>query len=399
MVKNGAMARPPHDPVRPWEWLYDLVGLGMWVFTRLRFRVRVLGRVPAVAPGQVWVVTHRAETDVPLIGGLLWARGGMWRRRPGARVHFAARDDLFTPGAVSAGLRLPRVLARWLWPLSPGPWLPRVRAHPVRRPTGCKLAQLLAEVPGEIALGDVVGPSVRARFVERADAAGRPVPLTVRQAQDPEFARVLWSDVTVEDVVAPVGRRAWQTHIAATARDLRALVALARQGEPLVVFPEGQVSPDGALGQVGRLLEVLVRHAGVVQVIPVSIAYDPLAGRRCAVSVAVGLPIATADGELPRATRHALRVGMPVTSGQVIARVLSESGSRPDRPLVLGALAETAIRARDERRPVARSMRSERGRRRALRAAMDVLARRGDEALVRLAAEDRAIWGADADPA
>ena len=76
------MSRVPSNPCapdagpRPWEWLYDIVGIGMWAVTRARFDVQVLGGpIPQVAPGQLWVVAHRAETDVPLIGGMLIGGG------------------------------------------------------------------------------------------------------------------------------------------------------------------------------------------------------------------------------------------------------------------------------------------------------------------------------------
>ncbi len=73
--------REPQTDARVWEWLYALVAAGMWAFSTARFEVEVAGGgFPTVTSGQLWVSTHRAETDVPLLAGLMYARGGMWRR-------------------------------------------------------------------------------------------------------------------------------------------------------------------------------------------------------------------------------------------------------------------------------------------------------------------------------
>ncbi len=169
---------PAHPPQReepaPWEWLYAAVGIGMWGFTRSRFRVEVVGGpLPRVGAGQLWIATHRAETDVPLLAGLLFVHAGMWRGAA-SRVCFAARDDLFRPGVVAAGVPLPGPLARLVWPFSPGPWLPRVRAYPIRRPTGLKLEQVVAELPGDTPLESVLGPRLIGLLDRERGSAGSP---------------------------------------------------------------------------------------------------------------------------------------------------------------------------------------------------------------------------------
>ena len=277
---------------RPWEWLYVTVGHGMWAFVRTRFDVQVLGAFPTVERGQVWVSTHREETDVPVLAGAMTVLGGM-RRNGNARVHFAARDDLFERGVVSAGLRLPAPLARLAWPITPGPWLPRVRAHPIRRPTGAKLGQLLADLDPDLPLERALGSDLIARFAGRAAELGRPAPLTVGAARHPVFATVLWDDVTDRGQLADTAAANWHAHTARAAADVRRLVGLAQAGEPLLLFPEGKVSPDGALGPVGEIVTLLARRGGVRQVVPVALAYDPLRRRRTTVAVHAGPPIAT----------------------------------------------------------------------------------------------------------
>ena len=78
--------------------LYDAVGHGMWAYSNAAFRVDVLDRERfEPAPGTLVAVTHRRETDVPVICPPLYFAMGGTRRKTG-RLHFAARDDMFLPG-------------------------------------------------------------------------------------------------------------------------------------------------------------------------------------------------------------------------------------------------------------------------------------------------------------
>ena len=268
----------PSATQRPWEWLYALVGAGMWAFSSVRFDLEVVGAFPSVQDGQLWASSHRAETDVPVLGGLMFVRGGMWR--PGAaRAHFAARDDLFEPGVVAAGLRLPGPLSRLVWPLTPGRWLRHVRAHPVRRPTGAKLGQLIRDLPDGQPLDDLLGPRLTALILDRAGLR-RPTPRLVGDIRRPSFAGLLWEDVDGSDLTE-AGQEVWRSHVARAAADLRRIARVARDGHPMVLFPEGRVSPDGAIGPVGDILATLARVGRVGAIVPVAVAYDPLRpGRR-----------------------------------------------------------------------------------------------------------------------
>lgn len=411
------MGQPaPRIVPRPWEWLYNIVGTGMWAVTRARFDVQVLGGpIPQVGRGQLWVATHRAETDVPLIGGLLTVRGGMWRRGAMRRAHFAARDDLFEPGVVSAGLHLPGPLARIAWPLSPGPWLPRVRAHPIRRPSGLKLSQALCGLDATLPLADVITPDVIEWFTQRAAAGGRTPPGTVGQARDAAFTKELWQDVTVDDLDTPVGRGVWRAHVARAAGDLRRLIDLVCRGEPMVLFPEGRVSPDGGIGPVGGVVDLIVRRGAPTAILPVGIAYDPLRRRRATVAVSVGPPIAAGEGPIGPLVLDRLRRAMPITVGQVVARELTAVAASTGPTLatrrLLETLAHTHDLARRDGRSFVRGLSSAGRRARSVAMALHTLQTRGlievlgtgevrvdpdgvlrDPLLGRLAAEDRAVW-------
>lgn len=391
----------------------------MWAVTRTRFDVQVLGDpIPQVARGQLWVATHRAETDVPLIAGLLMVRGGMWRRGVTRRVHFAGRDDLFEAGVVSAGLHLPAPLARMAWPLSPGPWLPRVRAHPIRRPTGLKLTQAFDGLDATLPLVDVLTPDAIERFAQRAATVGRRPPETVGQARDATFAQQLWRDVTIAELDTPIGRVVWRTHVARAAGDVRRLIDLVRRGEPLLLFPEGRVSPEGGIGPVGAVLDLMVRRGAPTAVLPVGIAYDPLRRGRATVALSVGAPIAAGEGPIGPLALDALRHAMPITVGQIVARELIAVAASANPTLatshLLEALAHTHDLARREGRPSVRGLGSPALRARSGAKALHALQARGlvqvfgagqvradpdrvrrDPLLSRLAAEDLAVWNTD----
>ncbi len=400
---------------RPWEWLYEVVGLGMWALTRARFGVQVVGPVPRVELGQLWIATHRAETDVPLVGGLLTVRGGMWRGGA-ARLHFAARDDLFTPGVVSAGLRLPPIVARAAWSLTPGTWLPRVRAHPIRRPVGLKLSQVVRDLDPGVPLQDVLAPHVVATL--RAADGERRAPMCVRDIRTSASARELWQDVTRDDLTGAQGAAVWRRHVARAAGDLRRLVSLVRRGEPLMLFPEGRVSADGGIGPIGGVLDVVARRGAPASILPIGIAYDPLTRGRTKVAIAVGPPILLDGGPLGDRALARLRRATPITVGQIVARelaaIIDEGGTTVDRRRLLEAMARIHDLAGREGRPVVPGLGSPGRRGRGLASALHALVARGlvsgavnatmtiraeavrtDPVLLRLAHEDRAVWHAD----
>ena len=422
VVKNAAVTSPstssrhePPDVPAPWEWLYAIVASGMWAFSRGRFNVEVAGHpLPRVGEGQLWISAHRAETDVPLLGGLLYVHAGMWREAP-SRMHFAARDDLFRPGVVAAGIPLPGPLARLVWPLSPGPWLPRVRAHPIRRPTGLKLEQVLADLPGDTPLTAILGPRIRALLDRAAVRHGRPAPLSVADARDARYARELWEDVGEDDLVEGRGREIWRAHIARAAGDLRRIVGMVRDGRPTLLFPEGRVSPDGSIGPVSDVLDLVVRRGRPRMIVPLGIAYDPLTRLRSNVTVGVGAPIEAGSEPVQAVAEGALRRATPVTCGQVVARFVSDASRVEGAPVTVGdagrLLDGVAREAVADGRPVARSIRSRSRRPARLREALGALERRGcislladgtirldpgrissDAVVQRLATEGRDLW-------
>jgi 1-acyl-sn-glycerol-3-phosphate acyltransferase len=322
----------------------------MWLYARTAFRPVVLGRL-SVGPGQLLVATHRANADVPLICGALFFGADVWRRHR-FRLHFAARDDLFEPGALAALTPgLPPLLRRALFAVDPAPFLARVRVHPVRSRSTMKLAQ-----------------------ARRALAPGEPL-----RAEDVD---ALWRTVSPEDMPSPP---LWQEWAAAAMSDLRELVDVVRARQPLLLFPEGTPSADGGIGPLRRGLSVLVRRGRPEVLVPIGIAYDPLTAGRPRALLGIGAPFAPASGDVDADVIAALRRAMPVTCGQVAA---SELGTRGTLTLdeLDAALAE-AVSA--EGRPPDPLLVDPVARRRRAAACLAALAGReaDDSLLVRLARE------------
>jgi hypothetical protein len=300
--------------------LYDAVAAGMWAYTNVAYRVTVLGpRRFCLDPGTLIVSTHRRESDVPLICPPLYYGARMWRYRTG-RMNFSARDDMFLPGFFAGfppGLS-PRV-RRVLFPRGVARFLPRVQVHPISSASVARAGELLRAHPNR-PLDDVLPAETAAAFDARARERGLEPPVHAGDVVRSEYADLLWLAVAREEV--PALDDFWARKAARAAADFRELVDVVRGGGSLVVFPEGQPSPDGEIGPLRRGLAALVRRARPAWFLPVGIAYDPLVrGRtRAFVSLAPRTPVPAGDVEAETLTL--LRRATPFTTGQYVAHEL-----------------------------------------------------------------------------
>jgi 1-acyl-sn-glycerol-3-phosphate acyltransferase len=333
------------------RFLYDAVGLGMWAYSRVAFRVATLGPERLdLPPGTLIVVTHRRETDVPLVCPLLYLRGGMWGRNRARRMHFAAREDMFLPGFF-AGFPpelSPRV-RRLLFPLGVGRWLPVVEVHSLRSATVARLGEVLRARPDE-PLAALLAPDELEAFEVRATACGIELPRRAGDALRGELADLLWRPVTPSHPASAGLDGFWGARAAAAAADFRALVELVRSGGVLLVFPEGRPSPEGEIGPIQRGLSALVRRARPSAFLPVALAYDPLGRGRTRVSIALG-DVVEPPRDVEAGTLALLRSTMPLTCGQVVAAGVSAEDAIAEaqaagRPVELDLLDPAARAAR-----------------------------------------------------
>lgn len=325
-----------------WEPLYNAVAIGMTLYAHAAFRVVLLGRIPRLR-GHLLVSTHRSDADVPLLCSNLFFRSPMWRTRTG-RPQFAARDDLFQRG-VLAGLApgLPGPLMRLLFPVDPGPFLPRVRVNPIRARASAKAAQALGGELPETLLADVLPRALVARFEERGVHR-------VGQASHADLSDLLWTDVTADEL--PGARDFWRRRANESTADLRRLISVVRAGEPLLLFPEGRPSPDGAIGPLEAALELLVRRGRPRAILPFGLAYDPLTRGKTRACVGVGPEFASPADDVDGRVLASLRLATPLTAGQVVAHRLLRGDATLTAAELDGTLAAAAERARAEGRPV-----------------------------------------------
>jgi 1-acyl-sn-glycerol-3-phosphate acyltransferase len=349
--------------------LWHAVGLGMQPYARLAFRVETHGGAGFhFDPGLLVVVTHRAETDPPILIAELYRQARVWLDR-GQRLHFAARDDMFERGFFAGfPVGLPAAARRLLYPVGIGRYLPMVRVHPIGSAKRMKLAQALRRVDPRTPLPAVV-----------AERFGPSRPRTAADALSGEFAVPLWQDVDRESFPVP---EAWAYRAAEARAQFQTLVELMRAGEPLVLFPEGRPSPDGAVGPLQPGVRLLVRRGGPARISPWAITYDPLVRGRTKAVVSLRPQVAPDLDHAEPQVLSELKLAMPVTCASVVAHAL-RSGLDP--AAALGAAVEAAPA---EGRHVEQALATEAGRRSRLAECLEAIRlKAGDGLLERLARE------------
>jgi hypothetical protein len=349
--------------------LYDAVGHGMWAYSRAAFRVTTLSDGPfAPEPGTLVVVTHRRETDVPILcPPLYFGMGG--RRNRTDRMHFAARDDMFLPGFF-AGFPpdLPALARRLLYPVGVGRWLPLVNVFPIRSASVARLGEVLAARPDE-PLAELVPEETLDAFRARG-----PV-VRAGDALQGAYADLLWQAVSPGEGVTGDLDEFWSRRAAQAAGDFRRLVELLRDGRVLIVFPEGRPSPDGEIGPIRPGIGALVRRGRPAAMRPLAIAYDSLVRGRTRVHLALGEPVTPPNADVEVEILALLKRTMPLTSGQFVASRL-EAGVEADPTALERDLAEAVALARAEGRPVEPELITPEGRRRRLAEALAAAPRR-----------------------
>jgi hypothetical protein len=356
--------------------LYDAVGHGMWAYSRAAFRVCLFDREGfAPEPGTLVAITHRRETDVPLIcPPFYFGMGG--RHNTTGRMHFAARDDMFLPGFF-AGFPpdLPPRARRLLYRVGVGRWLPRVNVFPIRSAHVARAGEVLA-ARADLPLAELLAEEDAAAFVERAAADGLVPPARGGDVLRGRYADLLWKPITPDD--RPGLDDFWSARAAQAAGDFRKLVEIVRDGNVLLVFPEGRPSLDGEIGPIRPGVGALVRRGRPAAVRPLAIAYDPLVKGRTRVHLAHGPPVELPKGDVEGALLALLRSTMPLTCGQVVATLL-EAGAEAEVPALERELADAVAAAQEEGRPVEPDLESPEGRRRRLAEALAVAPRRARE--------------------
>jgi hypothetical protein len=356
------------------RFLYDAVGFGMWAYSNAAFRVVVLGpRRFRLEPGTIITVTHRRETDVPVVSPPLYLGARLWRNVDD-RMAFAARDDMFVRGFFAGfSEELSPRARRLLYRIGVGSMLPLVQVHPIGSAQLALAKEVLEQGPGG-ALDEVLPDDLAERFRIRAAEVGLPVPMRARDALQGEYGDLLMRTVSRKEAASHGLEQFWARRAGEAARDFRVLVDLVRSGRSLLVFPEGRPSPNGEIGPLRRGIGALIRRARPRYLLPVALAYDPLVRGRTRVLVSFGAYATPPAEDIEQAVLTQLRRTMPLTCGPFVAGELL-AGRTPSP----AGLAEAVAEARKVGRPVDPDLHTGEGRARRLAAALAEAERSRDE--------------------
>jgi hypothetical protein len=369
------MIRRPPAPL-----LYELVGLGMTAYARVVHRTVVLGiERLRLEPGVVLFSTHLSDADVPVLGGALYGGARMWGDPTLTRPSFAVGNDLLLPGYLAGyPRRMPLALRRALWPLGIGPVMRhRVRCLPIRHADRLRLVEALRALP-DLDLADALPPAQLEALRRRAAELGEPTPRLARDVLHGFYADLLWRDLTRTELDGPALAGLWEKRLRASAADLRQLIRHVRGGGALILFPHGQLSPDGAIGPLDPRPARLLRLARPTAVQPVAIAHDPFGKRRPRAFVGIGeargAPGRTGGaGELVTA----LRQTMPLACGVVVAHALATERLPANKAAVTEAVERAVERGRRDGRPIEPALEDDTARRTRVEEALRAVRRLG----------------------
>lgn len=333
--------------------VYDLVGTVMRAFTSVAFDVRLLGGEHLAARRRmIMVVTHRSDHDVPIVCGQFYFSHRWWRKRD-LLPHFAVRDDLFLPGFFAGYPPWPRRrLRRLLWPIGVGGSLRRIRCHPIRSSHELRLVEVFRSAP-DLPIRDLAPPDAVAALAAHGIEPRRPA----REALVGDVGDVLWRAYGADALSAPAHQPLWHERRRAATDDFRALVDVLSGDGVLMLFPEGRPSPDGQIGPLRPGLGALVRRAKPDWLLTMALAYDPLGPGRTRVHVAVAAPAPPPARDVEEEVLGRLRRTMPLTVGQIAARIRLGEPAPQAEDDVAAALAEGRPVERDLLDPAARAER------------------------------------------
>lgn len=352
--------------VRPFAMLLRVIDLQQpvrWAMTgyvHSAFRVRSFGLEQLqLEPATILAPNHRSDNDIPLLVSTL---GPHWTEMVTAGLPwptFAADDHAFLRGFLAGYPEgLPLTARRLLWPICVGGILERhLQCVPVRQPAQMRLVELLRSAPDE-PLDGRLPSDLDAALRSRADELRVSPPLRAADVLEGRFADLLWT--LVDRDRTSHCEEIWRSHLRAAVGDFRRLAATLRSGGLVVIFPEGELRPEGQVGPLRPGLASLVRRGRARSVQPVAISYDPLAPGRVRAYISVAAPILTSPASDPPAdgaaavtldarVTDAMRGAIPLTTGQIAAAVLRDGGAAR---ALQRAGAQWVARAQADARPI-----------------------------------------------
>lgn len=316
----------------PWWWVpVDLaVALLLLGYTRLRYRIRIIGRLPRPRPSTLVIANHGHDLDGMVIPATLYLRGP-WDRP----VYSVGSERLFEPGFL--GERLGRGVGALLAPLSLARLLRLLGVVPLEntprtRPLG-SLAYEILRRHGPVRVAEAFEAGMLEALGLPPAAADRPLtwlfsPRAFAAARRPCPLRAV--------------REPYRSEIRAATRERvdRELAEVARlldEGQTVYLTPEGAMTRDGRLGRIRYAIErtwPLARARYLV-----GVAYDPFLPGRLKLVARLVTPTHPAFREAtpPEELATWMAAVRPITFSQLLAAVLVQNP--------LGLTADAAARA------------------------------------------------------
>jgi len=217
-----------------------------------------------------------------MILALLSHRG--WRGWAGD-IHFGLRSDAFSTGYLAHLLPHPEWLSHLLHPISIGPILRGLGAHPLEhlhiRPVEEWVRELL-QIEGDVRAGDVLAPNL----IQDLAATTKEQLQQIEERQlstllSWRYHRILCRYCGAEVFIGPARRRAELRVLRTVKGQLTDLAACLWQGASLYGAPEGRLSPNGSLSPITAVLHRILRTGPPdTRIVPIYINYDFMTTKR-----------------------------------------------------------------------------------------------------------------------
>lgn len=332
-------------------------------FSRFFYDIRVSGlKNDPGTPHTYLAISHKRDLDpIVSIPPVFFHRG---RRALAGAVQFALRADTFEKGYLARLLRRPRWLSRLLYPISVGPILRWLGAHPIEQlalRSAVEWVRYLLRIEGDVRASEVFTPV----FLREVACEAR---VPYQQLAGQRLSRLLtWRYYTAllpiysDDIVLEAVRRRVERYLVQRIKqELSDLGTLFWQGDSLFTSPEGQLSAAGALSPITSGLHRLLRLGPAdMTILPISIMYDFMTGGRPTIFVDVAPPILRASSllnhELDRRLHDAWRCSAYFTCTQLGSGFLVQA-NRAHTPFTLAeavdAISQQAVQLEKANRHV-----------------------------------------------
>jgi hypothetical protein len=286
------------------------IASAFWLSTRFLFHVEVHGLAyDPKASRTYYGMSHKRDLDpIVIVPALLFHRG--WRALAGD-VHFALRDDAFSPGYLARITMRPRWFARFMRLLAIGPALRWLGAQPIQdlyRPAEEWIRELL-DLGYDKRVGDILAPAFIEELATVTGASGIGT-YKLSRLLDWRYQDVLQHHYGPEIILGPARRVLERRIIGRIKEDLAALDTWLWKGGSLYGSPEGQLSSDGKLSPINAGMHRLMKAAPPdTSLIPIFIIYDFMTLRKLRIFIDLAPPIEHAPGLSSKELDAQLRIG------------------------------------------------------------------------------------------